>query len=252
MRFTRLGFEVLDAYLAMVRVAATEVDFRSAVTAGERGLKARRELAAMNPTFTTRVLGVAAEDIKTGPAWWPGEVQQYRDLHQVTAGPRGKLVLRTPLEWAFRRDPTDTGVVSGWAYKPLDAHRAKANAPGGWQRLRTDLYIQAQGILGPDNQSYTGYAWYRTEIELRSEQVKQKLHLRFPGLFNECWLYVNGYLVGHREQDPVWWNNDYKFEWDLDLTGHLFPGTNTLTLRVHNPHHFGGMFRRPFVYQPTN
>ena len=25
---------------------------------------------------------------------------------------------------------------------------------------------------------------------------------------------------------------------------------NTLTVRVLNPHHFGGMFRRPFLYQP--
>src|SRR5947209_2834689 len=77
-RFTRLGFEVLDAYTAMVHAAAAECDYRSAVAAGERGLAARQKLAEMNPTFTTRVVGVAAETDKSGAAWWPGEVQQYR------------------------------------------------------------------------------------------------------------------------------------------------------------------------------
>lgn len=252
LRFARLGFAVLDAYMAMVRAAATEADYTAAVAAGERGLAARQQLAAMNPTFTTRVAGVAAETEATGPAWWPGEVKQYRDLLQYTNGTRGTLLQKLPLTWAFRRDPNDTGVVSGWAYKPLDLKKAVAaptDSGNDWQPLRTDLYMQAQGVLAPDRQSYTGYAWYRTDIDCPAAQAKEKVHIRFPGLFNECWLYVNGYLVAHRQQNPVWWNNDYRFEWDVDLTGKLQPGTNNLTLRVHNPHHFGGMFRRPFLYQ---
>jgi len=27
----------------------------------------------------------------------------------------------------------------------------------------------------------------------------------------------------------MWWLNDYKFEWDVDLSGKLRPGENTLT-----------------------
>jgi hypothetical protein len=260
MKFTRLGFEVLDAYVGMVQAAATEGDYRGAVAAGERGLEARKQLAAMNPTFTTRVIGVAAETDKSGAAWWPGEVQQYRDLLAYTDGPKGKLLVRTPLEWAFRRDPNDTGLASGWAYRPVDltwwnAQKdrgvdAHLRNPGHWEMLRTDLYLQAQGVLTPDRHSYTGHSWYHTEVELDAAAIGGKVHLRFPGLFNECWLYVNGYLVGHRTQNPIWWYNDYKFEWDVDLTGKLKPGKNTLTLRLHNPHHFGGIFRRPFLYQP--
>ena len=109
--------------------------------------------------------------------------------------------------------------------------------------------MQAQGVISPDYHSYTGHAWYRTEVELDAAAASGKVSLRFPGLFNECWLYVNGYLAGHRTQNPVWWYNDYKFEWDVDLTGKLKPGKNTLTLRLHNPHHFGGIFRRPFLYR---
>jgi hypothetical protein len=262
-KFTRLGFEVLDAYVRMVRAAATEADYRAAVAAGERGLAARKQLAAMNPTFTTRVIGVAAETDKSGPAWWPGEVRQYRDLLRLTDGPKGKLLVKTPLEWAFRRDPHDTGLVSGWAYRPADlawwqglkgggpSPEARRTNPGRWELLRTDLYLQAQGVLHPDGQSYTGHAWYRTELNLAAEQAAGKVRLRFPGLFNECWLYANGHLVGHREQKDIWWLSDYAFEWDVDLTGRLRPGANTLTLRLYNPHHFGGIFRRPFLYRPA-
>ncbi len=240
-KFTRLSFEVLDAYTKMVRAAASECDYKAAVAAGERGLAARKKLAEMNPTFTTRVVGVAAETDKSGAAWWPGEVLQYRELLAFTDGTKGTLLAMTPLDWSFRRDPNDTGLPSGWAYKAAD----------GWQKLRTDLYMQAQGVLAPDHHGYTGYAWYKTEFDLDAAAAKNKVRLRFPGLFNECWLYVNGNLIAHRTQNPVWWYNDYKFEWDVDLTGKVKAGKNTLTLRLHNPHHFGGIFRRPFLYRPA-
>ena len=38
-------------------------------------------------------------------------------------------------------------------------------------------------------------------------------HIRFPGLFNECEFYVNGREAGRREQNKLWWLNDYRFEW---------------------------------------
>src|SRR4051812_12988404 len=264
LRFARLGFDVLDAYTAMVKAAATDADYKAAVAAGERGLKVRLELAKMNPTFTTHVVGVAAETDNGGPAWWLGEVEQYRELAAYTDGTKGTLVAKLPLEWTFRRDPHDTGVVSGWASKPIDltwwnnqalklaehpTDRHRLN-PNQWEPLRTDLYMQAQGVVSPDHHSYTGHAWYRTDVELPADAAKGPLHVRFPGLFNECWLYVNGYLVAHRPYKEPWWLTDYKFEWDVDLAGHLKPGTNTIALRLYNPHHFGGMFRRPFVYRP--
>ena len=90
--------------------------------------------------------------------------------------------------------------------------------------LRADLYAQAQGIRDPDRQSFTGDLWYRTDVDLTADQVKGKVHLLFPGLFNECWLYVNGTEVAHRQQGNIWWLNDYAFEWDVDLSGKLRAG----------------------------
>lgn len=257
MKFTRLSFDMIANYVDMIQAAATEADYKSALAAGDRALATRDDLTAMNDTFTTyKIIG------ENGPAWWPGEVQQYRDLLQYTNGAKGSLILKTPLEWAFRRDPHDTGLASGWAYKDADLSYWKAHGrdytletrkdyPEQWEMLRTDLYLQAQGVRFPDQQSYTGYGWYRTSLNITPVVANGKTHIRFPGLFNECWLYINGELAAYRPQDVIWWNNDYKFEWDVDLTGKLQPGLNTLTLRINNPHHFGGIFRRPFLYRPT-
>ena len=262
LRFTRLGFNVLDNYMAMVAAAASETDFKAAAAAGERGLAARLELANLNAMFTTRVVGVAAESEQTGPAWFPGEVKQYRDLLSLTDGTLGTLVAKTPIEWAFRRDPNDTGLPSGWAYRAdivdltwwnsqtdkssVDIHRRN---PGHWEMLRTDLYSQAQGVLTHDYHNYTGFGWYRTPLELTTAQTTGKVHLMFPGIFNECWLYVNGYLVGHRPAKAMWWYSDYKFQWDVEISTHLKPGANIIAVRYNNPHHFGGIFRRPFLYR---
>ncbi len=262
MKFMRLCFDVLDNYTAMVRAAAAEGDYKAAVAAGEKGAAARLQLAKMNTTFTTHVINDAAETKEGGPAWWPGEIEQYRNLGAFTDGTKGKLIAKTPLEWAFRRDLHDTGVASGWAYKPVDltwwesqkdrtSIESRTKNPGNWEMVRSDLYLQAQGVLHADYQNYTGYGWYNTELEIPAAQASGKVHLLFPGLFNECWLYVNGSLVDHRPFPGLWWSSDYKFEWDVDLTGHVKPGKNSITLRINNPHHFGGMFRRPFLYEPT-
>jgi hypothetical protein len=237
LRFTRLSFDVLDAYMAMTRAANTEVDYAAAVAAGERGLAAREKLTAMDGTFTTyKKIG------ESGYAWWPGEVRQYRELLPLIDGTKGRLIAKLPLVWNFKRDSDDLGEKQGWYGK----------SPKDWERLRTDLYAQAQGIVTSDFQSYTGHAWYQTTCQLAAAETQGKLHLCFPGLFNECWLYVNGELAAHRPFKGVWWMNDYRFEWDVDLSGKLKAGENSLFLRVDNPHHMGGMFRRPFLYRVAN
>lgn len=256
MQFTALSFEVIDNYLAMVRAAASDVDYKSAVLAGERAFAAREKLTEMHPTFTT-----SRKMPEKGNAWLPGEVQQMKDLAALTDGSKGTLIAKTPLEWSFRRDPRDTGLARGWAYGPADlsgwtatstsSPEARKDYGDAWEVLRTDLYAQAQGILHPDGQSFTGFYWYQTNIALDRARTTGSVRLMFPGLFNECWLYVNGELIGHRPFLPRWWNTDYRFEWDVDLTGKLKTGNNLITLRGWNPHHFGGMFRRPFLYRPN-
>ncbi len=252
--FTRISFEILDAYTGMIMAAATNVDYAAAVLAGERGLKARDSMAALGGIFTTTKLE------RDGTPWWPGEVRQYRELQQLVDGRQGKLLMKLPLRWAFRRDPADQGLADGLSAGPpnLDywnAHKAeltdsnRRDYPNEWEMIRTDLYAQAQGIRLADRQSYTGHMWYHTKVELIDDTAAGSIHIHFPGLFNECWLYINGKQVAHREQGKLWWLNDYRFEWDVDLTDKLNKGKNDIALRCHCEHHFGGMFRRPFLYK---
>jgi len=174
-RFTRLSFDVTDAYMEMTRAASSEVDYAAAVAAGKRGLAKRDELTAMNGTFTTyKNIG------ESGPAWWPGEVQQYEDLLPFTSGTKGQLVAKLPVEWAFRRDPNDVGAKEGWdkqapdlswwngQSEPMSVQSRQAN-PGKWELVRSDVYLQAQGLVTPDFQSYTGHGWYHAEVELTPE-----------------------------------------------------------------------------------
>jgi hypothetical protein len=86
---------------------------------------------------------------------------------------------------------------------------------------------------------------------MSAEQAGGAVHACFPGLFNECWLYVNGEEVGYRKRDALYWTDDGRFHWDVDLSGKLKGGRNTLALRCNCVHHFGGMFRRPFLYRPV-
>jgi hypothetical protein len=253
MEFTRLSYDILDAYTTMVAAAATDVDYQEAVAAGERGLKAREAMTALGGIFTTtRLEG-------NGTPWWPGEVRQYRELLPYIDGSQGTLVKKLPVAWAFHRDPMNQGLANGYANGPVDLtywNNSKATRtvdnrkdyPDQWEMLRTDLYAQVQGIRHADRQSYTGHLWYRTEVELTREQAANTSHLRFPGLFNECWLYINGQEVAYRKQGKLWWKNDYRFEWDVDLSGKLKAGKNDIALRCNCEHHFGGMFRRPFLY----
>ncbi len=257
MKFTRMSFDILKNYMAMVKEAATNADYATAVSFGEKALAVREQLTAMSGIFTTyKRIG------EHGYAWWPGEVQQYKELAGLIDGTKGTLVKKLPLEWAFMRDPENTGLqekyyecsvdLSYWEsnFRNLTVRNRKDYPEKTWEIVRADLYIQAQGIRTRDRQSYTGYGWYRTEIELSNQDIQGNVHIMFPGLFNECWPYVNGQQVAHRENyKPLWWFNDYKFEWDIDLTGKLKPGRNTIALRFYNPHHFGGMFRRPFIYR---
>ena len=257
LRFTRMSFEIIDGYLSMVHAAATEVDYKKAAQIGNKTLAVRERMTEMNGIFTTY-----RRMPEGGSPWWPGEARQYSELAQLLDGTRGTLIAKLPEKWAFRRDKARVGVKGKYATQDVDlayweasrdglTARSRKDYPDEWEVLRTDLYAQAQGIRDPDRQSFTGDMWYRTDVELPAGQVKGKVHLMFPGLFNECWLYVNGEEAGYRKQGDLWWLNDYKFEWDVDLAGQLKSGKNTIVLRANCEHHFGGMFRRPFLYRPT-
>ncbi|HZG08110.1 MAG TPA: DUF4838 domain-containing protein [Allosphingosinicella sp.] len=257
MKFTRLSFEIIEKYTAMVTASARRADYSAAVAAGEQAIAARLELAQLNPIFTVRVVGAEAETAAGGAAWLEGEVQQYRELAQLTGGGRGRLAVKLPLVWSFRRGDS---VAPGWRYEgpagpelPSDPHFAteRPTERRGWIKVRSDLYLQAQGVHAENPVSALGSYWYQSTIQLNGEQAAEAHRLMFPGLFNEAWLFINGRLVAHRPFREPWWQSDYRFEWDVEISGRLQVGRNVIALRGFNPHHFAGVFRRPFLYAPV-
>jgi hypothetical protein len=68
MRFVRLSYAVLQIHMSIAYSAVTDRDLRRGRRCGERGLRARRQLTAMNNTFATTRLenGFVEESDFTG------------------------------------------------------------------------------------------------------------------------------------------------------------------------------------------
>ncbi|MCA9794772.1 MAG: DUF4838 domain-containing protein [Candidatus Eremiobacteraeota bacterium] len=230
--FTRRSFELISSYTEMARKAGSDCDFAAAVQAGKRGLASREELTKTSGIFTTYV-----KMPEKGPAWWPGEVEYYGQLDELCQGKSGRFLAKTPLVWKFRADPYDEGLWRNWSSDPPDA---------AWRDLRVDSLPRAQGVYTPDYHSPEGFGWYRCTLELN--KTPKRAHLVFPGLFNESWVYLDGVLVAHRPQKSLWWLNDYRFLWDVELPG-LGKGSNQVVVRTKIDRHPSGMFRRPFLYE---
>jgi hypothetical protein len=90
----------------------------------------------------------------------------------------------------------------------------------GWRDVRTDLYLQGQGV----SQQPLGHYWYATSFTLPTGASTEKLSPHVPRAFNEAWLYINGELVAHRNCKEPWWLTDYRFDWDVDLSKYTRPG----------------------------
>lgn len=250
LRFTRLSFEVIRSYAGMIEAGAGRADYVEAVHAGEQALVARQQLAAMSPLFTTHVTGVEAEKPDGSPAWFPGEVEQFKGLAALTDGTKGKLIAKLPLEWSLT---LGAPVPAEWRYGGEIGGAGPCSgsvAATGTTIVRSDLYLQGQGVLRPGRENDLGDYCETTSIDLSAEDVRGSIHLMFPGIFNEAWLYVDGKPVAHRTYKEPSWTGNYRFDWDVDLSGLVTAGRHSVTVGGFNPHHYAGVFRRPFLYRP--
>lgn len=231
LRLTELSYQVIAGYTAMVELA-NQGQFKQAVARGEKGLEAREQLKSLSPHYTTGI-----PKYEKGAPWWPGEVALYRRLAELSS----RWMKMTPRDWTFRPDPHDRGIWQSWGPEPW---------PAELKTVRTDRLLTSQGLTDPEGFLPEGYGWFQCEIELTEQELKAgAIHLRFPGLFNTSWLYLNGSLVDWREQKSLAWQNHYDYNWDVDLSQGLRPGKNSLVLRCVLTQHASGMFRRPFLYR---
>lgn len=227
-RYSRLSFEVLDAYFNMTEAGAGQCDYSKAVEYGRKGLLSRESLTQMHGMFTTY-----KKMPEKGPAWWPGEVELYESLARL------EKIAITPRQWTFRADPFDEGVWRGWGF---------VDKFGDGRAIAVDRLVSGQDFHDVNFHNPGGYGWYTCQISLDSE-VAEDCQVIFPGVFNSCWLYINGQLVDWRTERAPWWLTDYSFTWKAKSSGALHKGLNTLTIRLEMNQHPSGLFRRPFLAQ---
>ena len=54
------------------------------------------------------------------------------------------------------------------------------------------------GLPGRRGTSYTGYIWYRMDVDMPASAAGKTLRLYSPAVESEAWGWVNGRYIGHR------------------------------------------------------
>lgn len=243
-RFARLVIDHLRGYVTMRRAEAN-FDFAAAVKQAESLIAMEEELDAMNPTLVDSYMDFMDTRAVYGElganASNHGKLKQYRAKLERIAGPRGDLVAALPVEWDFRTDPHNEGLIEGW-YDP-DA------APAEWTPLKTTRGWETQGYQDENLHGYDGVGWYRTRFSVPAKFEGRKIVLFVGGLNNQGWFWVNGQIAGHQPYHAFW--RRWLYHHEIDVTDRVrFGAENELVVRVKNDYNLGGIFRRCFVYAP--
>jgi len=165
-----------------------------------------------------------------------------RYLLDRTDGTVGKLVVFLPRDWKFKTDPFEDGLIEQWY---------RSDYEDEWDSVATTLYWENQGYQNETGYGYTGYAWYRTEFEVKNDMGNRPLILTFGGVFGqEIWVWINQLLVLHRD------NESPSKPFDINLPENIQVGTNQIAVRIHShgAHRGaqGGIYRRAFLWTSNN
>ena len=229
--------ENLESYAAM-HAALRALDWKSAAAAAGRMEAIKHELNAiysffMEPERPGRVRTFFAEGYK----------ERAETRLAQTDGTTGEWVAELPLHMRFQRDPFNQGVIMRWYLEDVD--------DSGWEQRDTYYLLEQQEEpLDDEGHFYSGYTWYRGEIDVPERFARREMNLLLGGLINEGWVWVNGKYVGHRGWARWWSHTAHPAEFNIGDT--LRPGQrNTIAIRVLNdPDEVGGLYRRGFIYAP--
>ncbi|MCE9612842.1 MAG: hypothetical protein K8T26_01110 [Lentisphaerae bacterium] len=113
--------------------------------------------------------------------------------------------------WTIAFDPANTGKAARWQ-EHFPAGGQALPVPGVWELVRPN---------------YDGVAWYRRTFTVRPAWLAGVVRLTFGAVHYFSETYLNGRLVGTHEGG----GSPFAF----DVTQHLVPGENVVTLRVIGP-----------------
>ena len=141
-----------------------------------------------------------------------------------------------PLQWHFKlEEGEEAGEAAGW-------HRADFDH-SGWPLIGTSVPWERQGYEG-----YDGVGWYRVTFDLTEEQAaSEKVVLRIGAIDEDGWVWLNGEKVGEIIYDANVNEDSWKEPLDIDATGRLHAGTNTVAVRVRDRSGAGGLWQRSYL-----
>ena len=136
--------------------------------------------------------------------------------------------------WKFKLDPERLGNDSGWFKPDLDDSK--------WDDIKIE---KAWGHFG---YKYIGTAWYRRSVTLPPKPEGNTVYLRFGGVDECAWVWVNGEYAGEHDIGPSGWDTPFR----LEVTRLLNWGQeNQITVRAMNTACAGGIWR-PVTIVVTN
>ena len=243
-RYARLQADHLRAYSDM-RQAEAELKFAQAAGLAQKMIDMEREFDEINPALVDTVSAHFDAGKMYGElganASARGKLRQYRAKQEMLTGPRGDLVTALPVEWDFRIDQYDSGLVGGW-YEP------GGGGDGDWRKLDTTVCWEAQGLQEDKTlRGYNGFGWYRTSFTVPASFKGRRIRLFIGGVNNQGWCWVNGQIADQIPHHAAYMR--WRYHYEIDITDQVSYGEpSELTIRVRNDEGFGGLFRRSFVY----
>ena len=128
--------------------------------------------------------------------------------------------------WKFHLDPGAEGHLKKWYERKFD--------DSNWKDIAIEQAWQKAG------HQYVGVAWYRRWIELQKKPKHLAIEIRFYGVDENAWVWLNGRYVGQHDIGPTGWNVPFT----LDITNEVEWGDkNQITVRAMNTKLAGGIWR---------
>jgi len=128
--------------------------------------------------------------------------------------------------WRFRTDPRAGGHVEKWFATGFDDAK--------WQQIPIEQAWQKAGV------NYVGVSWYRRLVDLPAKPDLNAVEIRFLGVDESAWVWINGVYVGAHDVGPMGYNKPFA----LDITKEVKWGAaNQITVRAMSTKGNGGIWR---------
>ena len=149
---------------------------------------------------------------------------------------KDEIAVRLPEKWKFKTDPDNSGEKKGWNKVNFnDAAWLDIPVPGCWEHTAVG--------------NYDGYAWYRTEFTIPKAEVGKPLLIKFDGVDESVWVYLNGQYAGERTVKST--GKTITEFWNKPFTIKVTPkaGKNVLAVKVHDSTGLGGIYKPVIIYR---